>query len=61
MDHIVRVRWVADIDVHAFSGRVREIRLDVLSACSRHQEQTDDKKQAHTTPQCQDPRAGAEP
>ena len=61
MDHIVRVRWVADIDVHAFSGRVREIRLDVLSACSRHQEQTDDKKQAHTTPPCQDPRAGAEP
>ncbi len=50
MDHIVGVRWVADIEVHALSGRVRLVRLHVLSAGSRHQEQTDDKKQAQHHP-----------
>ena len=34
MDHLVRVRRIADVDVHPFSGRVRAIRLYVLSARS---------------------------
>ncbi len=49
---LLGVRGVADVDVHAFSRRVRPVGLHVLATSGRQEQQPDNDHQPHATPQC---------